>query len=189
MNPIAILYVLSLAAPLDSKSFPVRERAKNAIEKIEPADAWPAVVALARSRSVEVSESARRWSDKWPEMAYERHIASLIGSADKKILAAVYGPIEDKPWRAIQELEMAFKDDQVWRVWAIKTWRTEIKPMLDKKYKGAGNYFDDKAGVVSPLCFDNYNCHRGQLAGVIWHTRMIESQNGKNFYYPTAKDW
>jgi hypothetical protein len=193
MDPTAALLLLSLTAPLDSSSFAVREKARKQLNGMEPAACAMAMPALIYHRSVEVSDSANRFVSRWDRMWLDREMAGIGGQLDRLLFSAVHAPIEDKPWRELDKFEKsvyysANSDKEVWKKWAIETWRKKAKPMLDRKYKGTGNYFDDGQGVLSVLCYDT-ELEVGHLVGTIWQVRMIEARGGKKDYWPTADDW
>lgn len=190
MNPIAITFVMLLASPLDSKSFHVRERARQQLATVEPMDCFLAVHALKHHKSLEVSEAARRLLEYWPRMAYERELRELAATKSKEdrlVYMACYGPIGDKPWRFLNDYEMSIESYAKWKPWAIKTWRTKVKPMLDAKY---ANRTDDlSGGLVSVLCGDNGDFYQGQLAAIIWQCRIAESKGKGVLIYPCPEDW
>lgn len=179
MNPAAILFVLSLAAPLDSPKYGVRERARLALERTEPAETWPAVALLSRSKSPDVAEAANRWVAKWPRMVYERMLATAVTDEDRLILAAIFGPIEDRPWRALDEYERSQKP---WKPWAMAAWK-KAKPWVNEM-PGIKTHYPD--GVIS--VFDrppSLEC--GHLAGCIWHCRLIALRG--LWTTPNPSDW
>lgn len=191
MSPEVILFVLSLSAPLDSSSFPTRERGRVTLNKAEPIDAFPAVLALSRAKSPEVSEAARRSAERWPEMAYERQVSNINGQLDKLLYAAVHGPIVDKPWRAISDFEHAIPTQQLWEQWVFKAWREKLKPMYTAKYKDKPTWdIGGPSGPLTVFCIgqEASSFSRGQLAGIIWNIRIIEAGGGK-YVYPNSKDW
>jgi len=187
MDPTAALLLLSLAGPLDSSSFAVREQARKQLNAMEPAACAMAMPALLHCKSIEVSESARRFANHWHRMWFERELATINGKLDKLLFAAVHGPIEDRPWRALNDLEMTIASFELWRPWAMDVWRDKAKPMLDNKYRGSGHYYDhDQPQTV--FCAEWCDLCQGHLSSVIWQCRMIEANSGL-FTVPTGEDW
>lgn len=119
MNPAAILFVLSLAGPLDSPRFAVREQTQQTIERMPFADCWPAVYALSVSRKLEISERASRYLSR-----LENEFA------EDCIWHAVNDPIESKPWRKVAAIELAQKDQKRWR----EKWTVQVYLAMSEKH-------------------------------------------------------
>lgn len=119
MNPYAILFVLALAGPLDNKDYRVRQHAAQALERVPAVDALSSVVELSCSPSAEVAEAAGRWLAKQGDL----YVVQAIDYA-------MTGPLAEKPWRRLGEIEKAHDEDGRFR----DKWWPVVDAALKAKY-------------------------------------------------------
>lgn len=105
MDPIAIVFALALGANTNHDDFKHREKARLALEEVAPTSAMPAFLALSVHREIEISESAKKIMGRWRGRWYEAKLKEFTTTEDMLIWAAINGPAEDQPWRALDEYE------------------------------------------------------------------------------------
>lgn len=174
MDPTAVLLVLTLAVPLDSPDYRVRERARMRLEASEPVMVWPAVVTLLHSGKPAVSEAAERCLVTWRTTRVRQELERLIGKAIREPMAA-------KPWREAVEFERGLPP-AVWRREILPLWNCVIRPMVRAKYPNAT--------AVTLFDYDSpWQEQAGTLAETVWHIRVIEELNGGNYRTPEPHEW
>ncbi len=166
MNPVSILFVLSLAGQLDSPRFTVRESAQLAMQSQPIAACWPAVVTLAASGKPEVSERASRWLGR-QEAAF----------AKQWMYDAVNDQLSNKPWRKVDAIEKSQKDGEKWS----QTFGPELLVLMREKFGHENVYEWD--GYKYMWCPEPTG---GRLGTLTFHIRW-HAANGTFSYSPG--DW